>query len=101
MPRWARRINLGITGIRAERLQDISEEDAKAEGVEYYGDSDPDQDDYRNYLHTPGLCDDWGVLTAKQSFQTLWDSINTKNHPWKSNPWVWFVEFKMIIEEAS
>jgi hypothetical protein len=81
MPRWASRIALEITNVRVERLQDISEEDAQAEGVPksitQYGLTI----DYENY---------------REPFIELWDKINGKKHPWASNPWVWVVEFRKI-----
>lgn len=78
MPRWASRITLEITDIRAERLQDITEEDAEREGVS----------------------DEWPILpvydTAKKRFRNLWDSINggKPGKTWQDNPWVWVVEFR-------
>lgn len=92
MPKEAARIFLEITDIRVERLQDISEEDAKAEGVLYYGE---DSGDYKNYLYNDKHGDDWGVLTAIESFQTLWQSINGIES-WDLNPWVWVIEFMKI-----
>jgi hypothetical protein len=87
MPRWASRITLEVTDVRAERLQEISEEDAKAEGVEL--DSDPD--DWRDY-ETCGSAE-----TARDSFRSLWDTINTKRgFDWASNPWCWVVSFKRV-----
>lgn len=74
MPRWASRIDLEITGIRVERLQDITEDDAKMEGVEPY---DPD-----NGLYVAG-------------FYELWESINGTGS-WDKNPWVWVVEFRRV-----
>lgn len=81
MPRWASRINLEITSIRVERVQDISYADSTKEGVpadlsipEFY----------------PG-----GRYRAP--FKTLWDSINAKRgYGWDKNPWVWVVEFKRL-----
>jgi hypothetical protein len=78
MPRWASRITLEVTGVRAERLQDISEDDAKAEGVEPL--ARQIGTDYRG------------------AFQNLWDSINKDRTPWDSNPWVWVVEFRRVEE---
>lgn len=76
MPRWASRINLEVTGVRVERVQDISEDDAIAEGMEI----------------VPVGTATW---TNRQSFSILWDKINAKrSHSWDSNPWVWVVEFK-------
>lgn len=85
MPRWASRINLEITDVRVERVQDISASDVLAEGVED---------------HYPGSQDsigegDWKSCLVMQ-YEELWDSINGKKYPWKSNPWVWVVSFKVI-----
>lgn len=90
MPRWASRITLEITDVRVQRLQDISEEDAIAEGVDFSrnpcGFSDTDHFACCNeYPHT-------GV----NRFMHLWDSINAYKHPWTSNPWVWALTFSVI-----
>jgi hypothetical protein len=71
MPRWASRITLEITKIRVERLQDISEADAEAEGV--------------NPITAK-------VPTHKDAFRYLWDDINGEG-AWNQNPWVWVIEF--------
>jgi hypothetical protein len=78
MPRAASRINLEITDVRVQRLQDISEQDAIAEGLESF---------------CPGL--DYPRHELRTAFQNLWDS-NNKKHPWASNPWVWVLEFKLL-----
>jgi hypothetical protein len=80
MPRWASRITLGVTGVRVERLQDISEEDALSEGVH------AGSWEYENGE---------GTESAKESFECLWESINGIGS-WESNPWVWVVEFKRV-----
>jgi hypothetical protein len=81
MPRWASRITLEITGIRVERLQNISAADVAAEGVE--------PEDGKTY---PAI----GIHTA--AYMELWDAINAKRgHPWESNPWVWVIEFRRIV----
>ena len=80
MPRAASRITLEITGVRVERLQDISEADAMAEG------SPPGFWEYDNGE---------GTETAKESYQCLWESINGPGS-WDTNPWVWVVEFKVM-----
>ena len=86
MPRWASRITLSVLSVRAERLQEITEEDAKKEGVFDGG-----------CLNCGGTqpcgCDN-PVPDARDSFIWIWDSINGKKHPWLSDPWVWVVEFK-------
>lgn len=76
MPRWASRITLEITEVRVERLQDISEADAKAEGA-----SMPDG------TQTPP---EW--WSYRQEYAHLWDRINGTGS-WDENPWVWVVEF--------
>lgn len=85
MPRWASRITLEITGIRVERLQDISEKDAKAEGVERLSDG---FHDYSGEL-------DGQLGQATTSFCTLWQSIHGP-YSWNANPWVWVVEFRRV-----
>lgn len=82
MPRWASRIQLEITSVRVERLQDISEEQAKAEGA------------------TCELAEIDSVRlgaasTYRAGFQRLWQSINGPES-WDANPWVWVVEFRRI-----
>lgn len=100
MPRWASRISLEITDIRVERLQDISEDDARAEGIEpnWIGPLDKGP----NGTGTEGwLGDSWRHYTNGEpayspieSYRSLWDSINGKKHPWGSNPWVWCLTFR-------
>jgi hypothetical protein len=95
MPRKACRILLEITDIRIERLQDISEEDAIAEGVESrIGFAQMTW--YKDYLTKVLNGDFLGFDSAIKSFQSLWDSINGKTYPWESNPWVWVIEFKRV-----
>lgn len=76
MPRWASRITLEVTGVRVERLGEISEADAKDEGV-------------RPVLP---LIDN----AHRVDFKALWDKINGKRADWMSNPWVWVVEFRRL-----
>jgi hypothetical protein len=89
MPRKASRITLEVVSIRAERLQDISEEDAIAEGV-------PINQELPATINGEQGQAIWFGTGAIDLFARLWDSINGKTHPWKSNPWVWVVEFKRI-----
>lgn len=94
MPRSASRILLEAKSVRLERLQDISEDDAIAEGVQRFNEEDlffnyqapQDAWAYENWLSSP-----------IDSFRTLWDSINAdRGYSWESNPWVWCVEFKQV-----
>jgi len=82
MPKKYARLWIPITNVRVERVQEISIEDCKAEGV---------------------LCDclenedNRCLLGNKGHFKILWDSLNAKRgYPWESNPWVWIVEFERV-----
>lgn len=80
MPRWVSRLLLEITAVRVERLQDISKEQALAEGVmNCEQDIDPDGNSYE----------------PLELFGGLWTMINGDGS-WQSNPWVWVVEFKRV-----
>lgn len=89
MPRWASRITLGITGIRVERLQDISHDDAIAEGIKRA------QVGKLVTFEVPDT--DIEKLHPVVAYEQLWESINGKGS-WDVNPWVWVIEFKRIIE---
>ncbi|WP_145574127.1 hypothetical protein [Yersinia alsatica] len=75
MPRWASRINLLITGVRVERLQDISDADASAEGCKISS-------------MQSGEC-------LSDMFARLWKSIYG-DESWQANPWVWVIEFERM-----
>ncbi|MBO1609359.1 hypothetical protein GBL98_21100 [Yersinia pseudotuberculosis] len=79
MPRWASRINLLITGVRVERLQDISEQDAAAEGC-LYGKGNGEID---------------LAVRPENHFPTLWASIYGAES-WQANPWVWVIDFERM-----
>ena len=82
MTRWASRITLEITSVRVERLNDISQEDAQAEGMELTG--------WRPTYSDP---DSGGeVWTPYDNFAQLWESIYGEES-WRANPWVWVIEF--------
>ena len=76
MPRVACRLKLEVTGVRVERLKDISEDDARAEGTTIVE----------------------GGLSPQEAYMQLWDSINEDRDgcAWRDNPWVWVVEFKTV-----
>ena len=93
MPRWASRITLEVTGVRVERLQDISEADARAEGIFPHV-----RGGWHWLKHDSSNLDDWnqfGYKTAALAFRALWVSINGPDN-WAENPWVWVVEFKRL-----
>ena len=74
MPRWASRITLEITAVRVERVQDIGDEDAEAEGLSWCNAASP-----------------------RDKFQCLWNSLNAKRgYGWEANPWVWVIAFKRV-----
>lgn len=80
MPRWASRILLEITDVRVERLHDMSEADAKAEGASP-----------ATYKITPP------EAVYRVGFGDIWRGIYGQEN-WLSNPWVWVIEFKRIQE---
>lgn len=72
MPRWASRITLEVVSVRVERVQSIAALDAAAEGTTHSG------------------------------FRLLWDSLNAKRgYGWDANPWVWRIEFRRVMPNAS
>ena len=91
MPKEAARIFLRVTGVRVERLQDITEEEANAEGLKAYGQNN---------------C---SGTSARIAFAELWDSTLPPNknkfkcpeNEWRSNPWVWVIEFERVSKEEA
>lgn len=101
MPREAARIFLRVTGVRVERLQAITEEDAKAEGAEkMYPYTDPETGKTAFLLHENG--------TYRAGFSQIWDSTIPKRpsmferylYYWEYNPWVWVIEFERVEKPA-
>jgi hypothetical protein len=99
MPRWASRITLELTKVRVERLHEMNQQDAIAEGIEYLGDDHPivrDNSEFprwyngRIYTHTDfeAMYDLWNRLNAKRGFS------------FDSNPWVWILEFKLLDKSS-
>lgn len=82
MPRWASRITLEITGVRVERLQNISKADAIAEGLTSNS----------GLYASPGQM--WQI-DPRKAYSNLWESINGPGS-WDANPWVWVIEFKVL-----
>lgn len=82
MPRKFSRITLEIVSVRVERVQDISGEDAQAEGW-------PRAQELFPGVNTNSKAQDW--------YRKLWDSINAKRgFGWDKNPWCWVLEFKRV-----
>ena len=108
MPRWASRITLEIVSVRVERLNDISEADASAEGCERLGSEHDERD--RHICHQ---CGGTGLYTTYSGggarpdtdcmecntyvkrYRYLWESTNGEGS-WDLNPWVWVIEFKKL-----
>lgn len=102
MPRWASRILLEITGVRVERLNDISEEDAQCEGV--HAEVWDQTVVARNYAGSEGFFQFWSEdmphyvemnQLYRSSFRSLWQSIYGEES-WRDNPWVWAISFRRV-----
>lgn len=89
MPRAYSRITLEIVGVRCERVNEISEADAQAEGADQ---------EFRTVVYSPAGVKDYHMpVSFRGGFANLWDEINAKRgYSWDSNPWVWVVEFERI-----
>jgi hypothetical protein len=105
MPRWASRITLEVTRVGVERVQEITEAEAEAEGISAY---------HQEHVGSPRFDSDWcrasasvardrgeprpTVATAVGAFRLLWDKLNGKRPgcDWASNPWVWVVSFRRL-----
>ena len=96
MPRWASRITLEITEVRVERLQEITEEDAKAEGfaslfpkLDYQLTEDATPSNPRVDIST--------LQFTQNSFLLTWEKLNAKRgYGWDKNPWVWVIGFDLV-----
>ncbi|MEQ1828048.1 MAG: hypothetical protein ABL921_18955 [Pirellula sp.] len=102
MPRWASRITLEITSVRVERVNDISEEDAIAEGCVREKVTQAWVDDCEPGSKARELAEilKGGYMTARWVFENLWSSINGKGS-WELNPWVWVIEFRRESSNAN
>ena len=96
MPRRASRITLEITGVRVERLNEISEEDAKAEGIAphrkggWCWEQPPKGIEGTNHF---------GAKTARDAYSDLWGAINGPGS-WEQNPYVWVIAFRRVAPLA-
>jgi hypothetical protein len=109
MPRWASRLTLIVTDVRVQRLQEISEADALAEGIPRVDPTPEDiatgctKDDF--VFLAPGVRQGWGTTNAERNrdqwwphatgaFRLLWDSLSAKRgFGWDTNPWICAVTF--------
>ena len=98
MRRHASRITLEVTGVRVERLQQISEADAIAEGLTKWEGSEPCPSSLNGVKSIPyygiALADAWET-DPRKTYKRLWETINGEES-WKANPWVWVVEFQRV-----
>ncbi len=90
MPRWASRISLELTDVRVQRLQDISEQDALAEGIRWTADGPLHAHIWMSHVGC-----ECNFPTARDAYAALWDDINGAGS-WDANPWVWSLTFKRI-----
>jgi hypothetical protein len=91
MPRWASRITLELTDVRVQRLQEISEADARAEASGSL--VDPKVGALWSFQHGDARAIG---KSARNCFPSAWDWINGKRAPWDSNPWVWALTFRQV-----
>ncbi|MCK2149473.1 hypothetical protein MYE70_10385 [Marinobacter alexandrii] len=105
MPRWASRITLEITDVRVERLHDITEQDAIAEGAQHFPDlpsTHPYDQDNRWSMEQPERTTQC-LGSARMAFANYFCKLSGKApkgqvdpEPWDSNPWVWVIEFRRV-----
>lgn len=92
MPRWASRITLIVTDVRVERLQDISRDDAIAEGLSLVSDN------IEQFWRWPEPHHEQLWLSPVAAYQALWDSINAaRGYGWNANPWVAAYSFRPVL----
>jgi hypothetical protein len=94
MPRWASRLTLEVTEVRVQRLQEIGEQDARAEGVRELPLQEGEPGAWWTYDVTAGAALHGRDPTA--AYRKGWDRINGKRAPWASNPWVWAITFQRV-----
>jgi hypothetical protein len=96
MPRWGSRLTLEVLSVRVERVQSITEEDARAEGCESDADAMRGLDHLRGSDAARALPS--RLRSASDEFRDRWDTINRERAPWASNPWVWVIEFRKVTD---
>lgn len=91
MPRWASRLTLDVTGVRAQRVQEISDDDAVAEGVA----RNPVQEG--TWMHYPTGTSSAGWSSPRESYASLWDAAYAaRGLGWHANPWVWVYDLRPV-----
>jgi hypothetical protein len=102
MPRWASRLTLEVTDVRVERLQQISEEDAIAEGARRFAEipvgSVLSRDNRWSMEAIPNT--DHGLSSARWAFANYWNRIHRPDS-WDASPWVWVIEFRRVESAAA
>lgn len=118
MPRWASRITLEITDVRVQRVQEITEEDARAEGIQIpvekiqdppaigllriTGKHAPIRYFPPGFLGQEHTIEERTTVWLRAHYASLWDDLNeSRGFGWDSNPWVWCLTFKRIAAEVS
>lgn len=98
MPRWASRITLDVVRVRVERLQEISRDDAIAEGLYSFTSNLGAKNSSPVRFYSASKGDEGGYMNPVEAFENLWDSINAKRgYGWDVNPWVWVIEFNTEV----
>lgn len=97
MPKEAARIFLKVTDVRVERLQEMNEDDAFAEGVSPWDDRCYAKNGWKPTFYDP---DSGGACCPLDAFEDIWNSTIKKSdidiYGWDANPWVWVIEFERI-----
>ena len=96
MPRWAARLMLDITDVRLQRLQDMSIEDAVAEGPSCWACGGPIDGTGRKGC----LCFN-AKTPARPAFALLWETFHEEREPWGSNPLVWVITFELATQNTT
>jgi hypothetical protein len=94
-PRWVSRFVQPLLSIRVERLQDISEADARAEGIRHFDSDKPGQMGWYGVERDAGR-----YSTATDVYESLWGEINGPGS-WERNPWVWRIEYENPFGKAA
>jgi hypothetical protein len=108
LPRWASRITLEVTGVRVERLQEIADEDIRAEGIQvrrfeyWWDDRGPRPGEIPSVGYGPeklalGVMESTESAALRRAFRQGWNALNAKRgFSWESNPFVWVVSFRRL-----